>query len=309
MRPEVLIFSFFLLSGTGVFNTEYLISLYPCGEKMKNQGGIIGMFDSGVGGLTVLAECIRVLPGHRWLFFADSRFAPYGDRSRDEIRARCFTISDPMIHRGAKAIVVACNTATSSAINDMRQRYSIPIVGMEPALKPATEADLPGKVLVMGTSFTIREAKYRRLLERFEGKREIVSVACPGLVPLIEEGAAESPRMHKRLEELFSGLSLQEFGAIVLGCTHFVFFKNILRRIFGDRPVFFDGNHGTALQLKRVLGAETELNGASGCDASLVIDTSGPPDRVFPLCRRLLKGLDIRSPEPVFGGWDTLGAE
>ena len=264
----------------------------------------IGIFDSGVGGLTVLAELLSLLPEERYFYYADSAFAPYGSRSREEILERSFTITEDMLSRGAKAIVVACNTATSSAITEMRRRFDLPIVGMEPALKPAVEADIPGKILVLGTAFTIRERKYRQLLNRFCKKKEIVSLACPGLVELIEQGRLNSREMGDRLTDIFQDISPDEFCSVVLGCTHFVYLKQEIRRIFGPGIRLFDGNRGTALQTrrllaqKRLLATDPALNDP---EKQIVIDTSGDSKHVLSLCDQLLKQLlrDRKKPAPL----------
>jgi glutamate racemase len=257
---------------------------------MKVPNPLIGMFDSGVGGLTVLAEAVRLLPAARFFYYADSGFAPYGEKSREEILARCFYIADEMTQRGASAICVACNTATSSAIAEMRRRYTIPIVGMEPALKPAVESCLAGKILVLGTAFTIHEPKYQALLRRFGEMREIISLPCPGLVNLIEAGEKDSPAMKRRLQELLKGHPLHEFSTVVLGCTHFVYLKKNLGEFFGGGVQFFDGNSGTVRQLVRVLterGNQSEVE-ATGSQESIAFETSGDRAHVLPLCRNLM---------------------
>ncbi len=251
----------------------------------------VGMFDSGVGGLTVLVELVRLVPGERYVYFADTAFAPYGEKSRAEILERAFLIADELINHSVKIMVVACNTATSSAIEDMRQRHSLPIVGMEPALKPAMLANLPGKILVLGTPFTIREAKYQNLLRRFGDKRKVESIPCRGLVELMEAGEIDTPEMNKRLDAILGDLPLAEFSAVVLGCTHFVFLKERLREIFGQGVKLFDGNLGTARQVVRVLKSRNLLTGRTGnfdMDRQLNILTSGDPARVVPLCKKLL---------------------
>lgn len=251
----------------------------------------IGIFDSGVGGISVLAEMIRLLPMERFIYYADSAFSPYGHKSGEEILERCMMIAEHLIRQGVKALVVACNTATSSAALEMRKRFSLPIIGMEPALKPAVEAGLPGKILVLGTPFTIREKKYQDLLHRYSDQKEIVSLACPGLVELIELGKLGSPEMKEKLIGLLQNLSLGDFSVAVLGCTHFVFLRDTLREIFGSGMRFFDGNLGTANQVKRILEtrqllAEEAMPPEENERVSL--DTSGDPGHVLPLCRTLL---------------------
>lgn len=259
---------------------------------MKNL--LIGIFDSGVGGLTVLAEAMRLLPAARYFYFADSGFAPYGEKSRSQILERCFWIADNMAQRKAAAIAVACNTATSSAIVEMRQRYPFPIIGMEPALKPAVENAHNGKILVLGTAFTIREPKYQALLQRFQRQREIISLPCPGLVNLIEAGEKDSPQMRLSLEEIFGSIHAPDVSAVVLGCTHFVYLKNNLRAFFRSDVEFFDGNLGTARQLVRVLtgrGLVAPQKDVPLAKPQIEIDTSGDKDHVLSLCDSLLAEL------------------
>ncbi|HRS00035.1 MAG TPA: glutamate racemase [Candidatus Sumerlaeia bacterium] len=259
---------------------------------------LIGIFDSGVGGLTVLAEAARFLPAARYLYFADSGFAPYGEKSRSEILERCFKIADKMAQRNVDAIVVACNTATSSAIVEMRQRYSFPIIGMEPALKPAAENAHDGTILVLGTAFTIREPKYQELLQRFQRQREIISLPCPGLVNLIEAGGKDLPEMNARLKQILGDLPASNISAVVLGCTHFVFLKNNLRTIFKTNIEFFDGNLGTARQLVRMLAERGHVCPEASPEANtprikpqIEIDTSGERHHVLFLCETLLSEL------------------
>lgn len=254
----------------------------------------IGIFDSGVGGISVLAELIRLLPAERFIYYADSAFAPYGQRSREEILERCVMIAEDLTRRGVKALVVACNTATSSSVLEMRKRFPISIIGMEPALKPAVEAGLQGKIVVLGTSFTIREKKYQELLRRYSEQKEIVSLACPGIVELIEQGKLESPEMRDNLKGLLQNLPLVDFSAVVLGCTHFVFLRNMLREMFDPRVRFFDGNLGTANQVKRILETRNILADAAVSpeeNERISLDTSGDPGHVLPLCRTLLSQL------------------
>lgn len=249
-----------------------------------------GIFDSGVGGLTVLSECMRLLPAENFYYFADSGYAPYGERSRNEISERCFEISDRMIETGAKAILVACNTATSSSIKDMRRRYSIPIVGMEPALKPAVEANLEGNILVLGTSFTIRQEKYSTLLKRFEKKHNIISLPCPGLVRFIERGDLETVKLKHHISRILSDIETERTGAVVLGCTHYVYLKDLLRRFFPPEVRFFDGNEGTARRLQWLLQQNRILSERKASHENQIsIDTSGDALHVLPLCNRLLK--------------------
>jgi len=256
---------------------------------------LIGIFDSGVGGLTVLAELARILPSGRFLYFADSGHAPYGEKSGKEILERSRAVTEWLIDRGARLLLVACNTATSSAIGVLRKGCDLPVVGMEPALKPAVETAPPGTIAVLGTPFTIRERKYLGLLERYQRERKILSVPCPGLVELVERDRPGGPEIQKRLHRIIGDLPVSEISGVVLGCTHFVYLRPALRSLLGDGVRFYDGNAGTARQVMRMLQKKGLLNeraqGGDPCDLQITIDTSGEKGHVIPLCHRLLRSL------------------
>jgi len=255
----------------------------------------IGIFDSGIGGLTVLSEMVRKLPREHFIYFADSAYAPYGEKTTEAILERCLYIARHLIDRGIKALVVACNTATSSAIKKLRASFSIPIVGMEPALKPAIEANLPGKILVLGTEFTIREEKYQNLLKRFSEKKSIISVACPGIVQIIETKAPDHITLDQKLAGLLGRFAKENISAVVLGCTHFVYLKQPIRIILGNHVKLFDGNRGTANQLKRVLSDKglhaDKKKPLADRSHQIVIDTSAKPGQFFSLVTDLMPKL------------------
>ncbi len=249
----------------------------------------IGFFDSGVGGISVLAEAYRLLPREKFIYFCDSRNAPYGEKSPSEVRDLSLRAADYLGHHGIKALVVACNTATSVAINTMREQLSIPVIGMEPALKPAAEMTGLGSIVVMATPLTLREEKFRLLLERYRGVREIIPLPCPGLVAMIEQGITRGVEVNTYLRQLLSGLPGQQPVAIVLGCTHYLFIREELQQVLGTGVRFFDGNRGTVNHLKRQLADQDLLNTGRITGSNRVkIDTTGDPALVLPLCRLLL---------------------
>ena len=241
----------------------------------------IGVFDSGVGGIGTLAEMMRVLPRERFLFYGDTANAPYGTKSREDVMACVSRIMDHLLHQDVKAVVIACNTATAVAAAELRARYTLPIIGIEPALKPASEVRRDGSILVLATPMTLKLEKFRALYERYgEGA---IPLPCPGLMELVEREADDEARRY--LTELFRPYDLTKVDAVVLGCTHYVFLRPILKEILPDTVSVLDGNEGTARQLRRVLTANDLLSDGEG---SVTLETSGNPALVLPVMRRML---------------------
>lgn len=220
----------------------------------------IGVFDSGMGGISVLGELLRHMPTENYIYYGDSANAPYGIKSTEELVELSVNVSDYLIQQGVKAIVVACNTATSAAIQVLRSRYDIPIIGMEPALKPAVEDTESGKVAVMATEVTLREKKFSKLMERLDAGKPIEKVPCPQLVPLVENGFVKGPEIESAIKMCFDGIDMSDIGSVVLGCTHFVFLKDAVRSVLGDDVKIFDGNLGTVRHLKNKLEQLDQLN-------------------------------------------------
>jgi glutamate racemase len=224
----------------------------------------IGVFDSGVGGLTVLALAAKLLPAESYVYFGDTAHAPYGGRSKDEVRQLSLDVAKMLYEMGCKALVVACNTATSAAVRDLREIYAIPVIGMEPAVKPALKRG--GKVLVMATPLTLKEEKFKRLCSNCGADEEnVIVLPCPGLVEMVERGETEGPVVEETLGRLMAGVGLEGITAVVLGCTHYLFLKNSLSRIFPLGVEFIDGNLGTVRQVKRLL----EADGLLACGENL----------------------------------------
>lgn len=217
----------------------------------------IGVFDSGLGGISVLRELVSLLPAEDFIYFGDSANAPYGERSEKAIRALTTAQVDRLAATGAKAVVLACNTATSAASAPLRRRYrDIPIIGMEPALKPAILSRKYPRVVVMATHATLRQRKFQRLLERFQGDGEIIKLPCPEIVEFVERGEICSPALTQYLREKFSCLIEEGIDCVVLGCTHFPFVYATIRKVVGEKTAIFDGAAGTARELQRRLAAE-----------------------------------------------------
>ena len=219
----------------------------------------IGIFDSGIGGLSVLHEAYHMLPGQNYIFYADVDHVPYGTKTPEEIIGYSHDITRFLLDKGAEAIVVACNTATSVAIKELRKSYDVPILGMEPAVKPAVEGTGQKRIMVIATPVTIREDKLRDLLHRVDEEHRVDLLPMPGLVEFAEKEEFDSDNVREYLREQFSKYDLSKYCALVLGCTHFNYFKPLYREFFGKETLLIDGNHGTIRHLADVLGLELSL--------------------------------------------------
>lgn len=220
----------------------------------------IGFFDSGMGGIGVLRESIQILPNENYIFFGDSKNAPYGSKSIEEIEKLSFDIIDFLLEKDVKAIVVACNTATSAAIDKIRERHpELPVLGIEPALKPAVNSKDTGSIVVMATERTLTEKKFAKLMDNVAKEREIIKLPCPGLVELIEAGKADSKETLDFLINRYKDIDLSKVSAIVLGCTHYTFITDTLKKIAPDISIF-DGSPGISRHLKDVLSEKGLLN-------------------------------------------------
>lgn len=221
----------------------------------------IGFFDSGVGGLSVLKEAVKILPNEDFIYFGDSKNAPYGIKNVDQVKNLSIQASEFLLDYNVKAIVVACNTATSAAIEDLRERYkNIPIIGIEPALKPAVELNGEGKIVIMATPMTLAEKKFNKLMERYMETAEIIPLPCPGLVEYIERGIIEGEEIRSFLREKVSSVLNSRIATIVLGCTHYPFIKKELSEVVGKEVAIIDGSVGTAKHLKEVLKDKNWIN-------------------------------------------------
>lgn len=214
----------------------------------------IGVFDSGVGGLSVLRALHAYLPHERFLYLGDQAHVPYGGRSPEDLRAISEGITRFFLTQGVKMIVIACNTASAAALKTLRADYpQIPFVGMEPAVKPAAEQTLSGKVGVLATSFTLQGALYASVVERFAQGVQVYQAACPGLVTQVEAGALNSPQTRDILEETLTPMLAEGVDTLVMGCTHFPFLIPLIEEISDGRVRIIDPAPSVAKQVGRVL--------------------------------------------------------
>ena len=241
----------------------------------------IGVFDSGVGGISTLQAMIRLLPQEHFIYYGDTANAPYGTKPTEEVIACVRNVTDKLMARNIKALVIACNTATGAAAYTLRRELTIPVIAMEPALKPASEIRKDGDILVMATPLTLHQEKFNALMEKYgEGA---VRVPCIGLMELVEQENWEGAKAY--LKEVFALYDLKKVDAVVLGCTHYVFLKEMIREMLPERIAITEGSEGTARQLKRVL-ARNRLLRENG-EGLVELETSGSPEEICKM-RRLL---------------------
>jgi len=220
----------------------------------------IGVFDSGVGGLSVLAEIRSQLPHEDLLYVADSAHVPYGAKTADQIRSRSLALARFLLGQRAKALVIACNTATAAAAGLLRETFATPVVAMEPAVKPAAAATRNGVVGVLATVGTLRSAQFAALLDRFGGGIEVVTQPCPGLPEQVEAGELDTFRTRALVERYLAPLRARGADTIVLGCTHYPFLRAVIADIAGPGVALIDTGAAAARQLRRVLEARDLLS-------------------------------------------------
>jgi glutamate racemase len=232
-------------------------------SAIGNLQSAIGLFDSGVGGLSVAREIMRRLPGHPLIYLADQAHAPYGQRPLAEIRALSAGITRFLLDQGSRVIVIACNTASAAALRSLRAEFpAVSFVGMEPAVKPAAERSRSGHVGVIATSATFQGELFASLLDRFAGSVTVHTQVCPELAPLVEAGELASERTRQALTGYLVPLLAADIDELVLGCTHYPFLRPLIEEIAGPGVEVIDPAPAVARQTGRVLG----LNGESGVE-------------------------------------------
>lgn len=249
-----------------------------------NASAPIGIFDSGVGGISVL-KCARLLLPHEdFVYYGDTAHAPYGTKPPEEVLHFTTNVVNELLERKVKAIVIACNTATSVAAAQLREKLTLPIIGMEPALKPASMMRRNGRVLVLATPVTLSLPKFKHLMDLYG--QGCIPVPCPGLMDLVEAGKLAGEEITTLLQKLLKPYEREHIDAIVLGCTHYVFLRKTVEHLFPNACVV-DGNEGTVRQLKRRLEEEGLLS-LSQSHGRVELLTSGEHEKVLPLMERLL---------------------
>jgi glutamate racemase len=252
-------------------------SLQPNQQNLIQSRAPIGVFDSGVGGISVLQHIQALLPHEQLIYVADSQYAPYGNKTPDEITQRCFALADFLIKKNVKALVVACNTATAAAIDKMREHFTLPIIGMEPAVKPAAAASKNGIVGVLATTGTLKSAQFAALLESYGRNVKVVTQACVGLVECVERGELNAEHTKKLIQQYCAPLLAEGADTIVLGCTHYPFVRSLIKNVVGDKITLIDTGAAVAKQLKHQLD-ESQLLGDENQQGSVEFFTNSRTD-------------------------------
>lgn len=250
---------------------------------MSNQP--IGIFDSGLGGISVMRAVRKLLPAEDLLYLGDCLYAPYGDRDEEYITERCFSICDYLLNRSVKAVVVACNTATAAAVNKLRLHYDIPIIGIEPAIKPAIASTYCGKVGVLATTRTINSKRYKSLLDSY-GKEdvEVISVACPGLMDCVEKGDWDSAQTTELIKKYTDPLLKAGVDQVVLGCTHYPFLAKQIASHFPTGTHLIDPSLPVARELAHRLSLIQKLRQSGpGSEEFMVTGPTESPEKVISL--------------------------
>ncbi|MBP2656498.1 MAG: Glutamate racemase [Firmicutes bacterium] len=226
----------------------------------------IGFFDSGIGGTTVLYQALKILPNEDYVYYADTAHVPYGEKTKSEIKNFMFEAIDFIVSQNTKAIVIACNTGTSAAITDLRQKYNLPIIGIEPAVKPAIQKShqTGRRVLALATNFTLKEEKFNNLVTNLDNEHIVDGLALPGLVEFAEKFQFQESVVMPYLVEQLEAFDLNCYETVVLGCTHFPLYKDILRKLFPQHVDIIDGSVGTVNNLKRTLAEIKKIGEGSG---------------------------------------------
>ena len=246
----------------------------------------IAVIDSGVGGISVLRELIKIMPKEHYLYLGDSKNAPYGTKSRAEVLEITKNNLEMLKKRGIKALVVACNTATSAAVRILREENpELPIIGIEPAIKPASKLCDHPNILVMATPLTLKEEKFKNLVARFENDGNFIPLPCPGLADLVETGNVDGNEVRSYLTELFTPFKDQKIDGIVLGCTHYPHVKHVINEIWNEKIAIFDGGEGTARETHRRLAEKGLLRQGEG---EIEILNSSNDDKMIEISKKLL---------------------
>ena len=238
---------------------------------MSKKENPIAVFDSGVGGISVLRQLVRIMPNENYIYYGDSLHAPYGTKTLEEVQRLTCEKAAELFQQGAKGLVVACNTATSAAVRMLREKYP----------------EHP-RVLVLATPMTIRNEKLKHLMERYQDQAELIPVSCPGLMDFVERGDLHSKELRKYLTELFYEFQDRQIDGVVLGCTHYPFVETEIREILGDHVRIFDGGEGTAREMRRRL-AEADLLNPAEEKGEVLYENSEHSKEKLQLCKALLE--------------------
>jgi glutamate racemase len=247
----------------------------------------IGVFDSGLGGLSVVRQLQVELPRESILYAADSRFCPYGERSLNQIQERTIAMVGYLVECGAKLVIVACNTASAAAIEVLREHFRVPIVALEPAVKPAVALTRSGKIAVLATPSTAGSTRLRELITRYGSGYDIRPIGVPGLADCVEAGVVDGPAVRELLAELVRGQVRAGVDVIVLGCTHYPFVSHVVEELAGHGVRIVDSGNAIARRAREVLMQAGLLRGIESTP-TLTVHTTGDPGIVGPVIARMI---------------------
>lgn len=254
--------------------------------KLPHPNAPIGIMDSGAGGLSVLQQVRKRLPDEPLLYAADSAHIPYGDKTPAFVRQRVDLVAESLVAMGAKALVVACNTATAAAVESLRERLAMPVVGMEPGVKPAVLSSRSGVVGILATAGMVNSQRMHSLVQRFAGEREVIVQACPGLVEQVERHALATPQTAEMLQRYLEPLLARGADTVVLGCTHYPFLRPLIERLAGNGVTVIDTGEAVARRLQQLLDEGGLLS--SGANATIRYFTTASAPSQSTLFSRLL---------------------
>lgn len=236
----------------------------------------IAFFDSGIGGLTVLKTALNLLPDESYIYYADTRNLPYGIKPREEIKKYIFDSIEFLSKKNIKILVLACNTATSVAIEDLKTKYDFPIIGMEPAIKSAIRKNKDKRILVLATSLTLKEQKLNSLINSCASNKRVERLALDELVLYAENFVFNSLKVERYIRSQFNNINFEEYGTIILGCTQLIYFKPLFRKIIPVTIDIIDGNEDTVRKMVSELTKNSLLNNNN--ERNLIFYSSGTVD-------------------------------
>jgi len=248
----------------------------------------IAFFDSGVGGLSVLKYALKIMPEENYIYFGDSLNAPYGTKAKEHVFELTEKGVEYLLKQNVKAIVVACNTATSIAVDELRKKISVPIISMEPAIKPALEKT-KGKILLLATNVTLSSDRVNKLIDKYDHDKRVIKVPCPELAKKIEESVFKNINIDSYLNNILLPYRECDVTAIVLGCTHYPFVKDKIVNFFKNEIIVFDGIDGTVAHLKEIL-IENDIKNLSNEKGTVTIESSLKEKNTIELYNKLLFG-------------------
>ncbi len=248
----------------------------------------IGFFDSGVGGISVLKRAVEIMPEENYIYFGDSLNAPYGTKTKEQVFELTESAIKRLVEKNVKAIVVACNTATSIAVDELRKTTNVPIISMEPAIKPASEKT-KGKVLLLATNVTLSSDRVNKLIEKYDKENRVIKLPCPELAKKIEEVVFKNNNIDDYIFEILAPYKEENVTAVVLGCTHYPFVKDKIINILDKSVVVFDGIDGTVAHLKEIL-IENNIKNLSKDKGTVTLESSLKENNTIELYNKLLFG-------------------